>query len=385
MKTFHCDQCSQQVFFENILCERCGSMLGYLSDLRDISAFEPVEPDQWRSLNPQAGQRLYRKCDNYSQHNVCNWMIPAESTDTLCSSCQLTQTIPALSVAPNIERWYKLERAKRRLLYSLASLKLPIVSKRDEPQQGLAFEFLAAAGPGKGVLTGHDEGLITLNIAEADDAHREQVRTAMNEPYRTLLGHFRHESGHYYFMRIMSDPAVLEQFRAYFGDERVSYADSLERHYKQGPAPQWEQSFVSAYASSHPWEDWAETWAHYLHLSDTLETAHACGLALNPHSDDEPSIEAPPPGVDITWFEKMIDQWFALTYVLNSLNRSLGMPDGYPFTLAPPVVEKLRFVHDVIHGNRLRPPKFKALNQTNPTIQTNPTTQTNLANQANQG
>src|ERR1700724_4921373 len=143
MKTFHCDQCGQQVFFENIRCERCGCMLGYLSDLRDISAFEPVEPDLWRSLNRQAGQRLYRMCENYSRHNVCNWMIPAESADPLCSSCQLTQTIPALSVAPNLERWYKLELAKRRLLYSLASLNLPIISKRDDPQHGLAFKFLA--------------------------------------------------------------------------------------------------------------------------------------------------------------------------------------------------------------------------------------------------
>jgi hypothetical protein len=356
MKTFHCDQCNQQVFFENIRCERCGCMLGYLSDLRDISAFEPVEPDLWRSLNRQAGQRLYRMCENYSRHNVCNWMIPAESADPLCSSCQLTQTIPALSVAPNLERWYKLELAKRRLLYSLASLNLPIISKRDDPQHGLAFEFLAQV-PGNGVLTGHDQGLITLNIAEADEAQREQIRAAMNEPYRTLLGHFRHESGHYYFMLLMREAAELERFRQCFGDDRASYADSLERHYQTGPAPQWDQSFVSAYASAHPWEDWAETWAHYLHMSDTLETAHACGLALTPQSAQEPSIAPEPPGVEITCFETMVDQWFALTYVLNSLNRSLGMRDGYPFTLAPPVIDKLRFVHDVIHSKRWQQPQ----------------------------
>jgi len=350
MKTFHCDQCGQQVFFENILCERCGCMLGYLSDLRDISAFEPVEPDQWRSLNPQAGKRLYRKCENYSQHNVCNWMIPADCDDPLCGSCQLTQTIPTLSVEPNAERWYKLELAKRRLLYSLTALNLPIVSKRDDPQRGIAFEFLAATDPCKGVLTGHDEGLITLNIAEADDAQREQIRTAMNEPYRTLLGHFRHECGHYYFMLLMTDEADLERFRALFGDDRADYGESLQRYYNEGPAAQWDQSFVSAYASAHPWEDWAETWAHYLHMSDALETAHACGLALNPRRAQEPSIKLEPSGVEVTSFEKMTDQWFALTYVLNSLNRSLGMPDGYPFTLAPPVIGKLHFVHNVIHS-----------------------------------
>lgn len=348
MKIFHCDQCGQQVFFENIRCERCGCMLGYLSDIHDISAFEPAGDGLWRSLNRQAAKRLYRMCGNYAIENVCNWMIAAESEDALCQSCQLTHVIPALNLEQNRGYWYKLEQAKRRLLYNLASLNLPLVSKRDDPEYGLAFEFLEENGSGEGVLTGHDEGVITLNIAEADDAQRERIRSAMKEPYRTLLGHFRHESGHYYFMCLIRSEAQFAAFRAYFGDEREDYAESLERHYRDGPMPNWEQSYISAYATSHPWEDWAETWAHYLHMTATLETAHACGVMLTPQSPWQPALVMTPPDAPSSSFETMIEQWFPLTYVLNSLNRSLGMPDGYPFTLQPPVIAKLRFVHDTI-------------------------------------
>jgi len=348
MKIFHCDQCGQQVFSENVLCERCGCTLGYLSDIRDISAFEPAGDGLWRSLNRNAASHLYRKCDNYAIQNVCNWMIPAGCSDTLCQSCQLTHVIPALNYDQNRAYWYKLEQAKRRLLYNLVSLNLPIVSKRDDPEYGLAFEFLEETQVGEGVLTGHDDGLITVNIAEADDAQRERIRTAMKEPYRTLLGHFRHESGHYYFMRLIHSDQQFNAFRAHFGDERIDYAESLERYYRDGPAPQWEQSYISAYATSHPWEDWAETWAHYLHMVATLETAHACGVTLTPHSPWLPPVVMTHPDCPTSSFETMIEQWFPLTYVMNSLNRSLGMPDGYPFTLQQAVIAKLRFVHDTI-------------------------------------
>lgn len=350
MKIFHCGRCGQQVFFENIRCERCGSTLGYLNDSHDMGTFEPAGDGLWRSLNPRAASHLYRKCDNYAIENVCNWMVPAGGSDGLCLSCQLTHVIPVLNQAGNRAYWFKLEQAKRRLLYNLASLDLPIISKRDDPEQGLAFEFLEEIRIGEGVLTGHDSGMITLNIAEADDAQRERIRSSMREPYRTLLGHFRHESGHYYFMRLIRSGQQLHAFRACFGDERENYVDSLERHYRDGPTPQWEESYVSAYATSHPWEDWAETWAHYLHMAATLETAHACGIVLTSKSPWLPPMVMGNPGASTSSFETMIEQWFPLTDVLNNLNRSMGMPDAYPFTLQSPAIAKLRFVHETIEA-----------------------------------
>jgi hypothetical protein len=262
--------------------------------------------------------------------------------------------IPDLSQPGHKEAWYRLEVAKRRLLYSLLSLGLPVVGKDDDPAHGLAFEFLADPGPGAAaaapVLTGHQDGVITLNIAEADDAEREKRRLQLHEPYRTVLGHFRHEIGHYYWDRLVKDRDWIAGFRQRFGDERADYGQALDRHYRQGEPPDWPDHFISGYASSHPWEDWAETWAHYLHMIDALETAASCGLVLQPRRSDEPTLNpnvvldgGRPPSFDST-----VESWFALAYVLNNLNRGFGLQDAYPFVLSPPVIEKLRFVHDVI-------------------------------------
>lgn len=348
MKTFHCNRCSQRVFFENVRCERCEALLGYLPQLRAISAFEDAGEARWRSLHPQADGALYKQCHNYAVENVCNWMIPADSPDTLCRACQLTRTIPNLSTPDNRLYWYRLEVAKRRLLYTLAELGLDVKSRRQDPQQGLAFEFLEDSGDGSRVMTGHDNGLITLNIAEADDAHREKVRTAMGEPYRTLLGHFRHETGHYYFSRLIeNNPRWLPAFRELFGDERANYGDALDNYYRVGAPADWQASYISAYATMHPWEDWAETWAHYLMIVDVLDTSTAYGIALFSDDPREPTLTDRTP-VENASFDTLMKRWFPLTYALNGLNRSLGMPDGYPFALAAPVVDKLRFVHRVI-------------------------------------
>ena len=84
-------------------------------------------------------------------------------------------------------------------------------------------------------------------------------------------------------------------------------------------------------------------------MTDTLETAAACGLSLRPPRADEPSLKRrPADGQPRASFDRMIDDWFPLTYVLNNLNRGLGLPDGYPFVLSPPAIEKLRFVHETI-------------------------------------
>jgi len=203
-------------------------------------------------------------------------------------------------------------------------------------------------GPGTApVNTGHADGIITINIAEADDAERERRRRQLYEPYRTLLGHFRHESGHYYWDLLIKNSPRINAFRETFGEERSDYRAALERYYQSGPSTEWAKDFVSAYASAHPWEDWAETWAHYLHMADTLEIARACGLSLRPHRPDEPALAAAigPGHGDPMAFDELTKRWFSLTYVLNNLNRSLGQPDGYPFVLSNAVIDKLRVVH----------------------------------------
>jgi hypothetical protein len=269
----------------------------------------------------------------------------------LCESCRLTRVIPDLSQSQQIALWYRLEAAKRRLIYSLMRLGLPLVGKHEDSHNGLVFEFRAdtplASPP---VLTGHNNGVITLNVAEADDVERTKRRQELNEPYRTLLGHFRHESGHYYWDRLIKDSERIDEFRQLFGDEREDYGAAVQRHYQKGAPADWHKRFVSAYASMHAWEDWAETWAHYLHMVDTQETAISCGVSLHPPRADEPALTPEPTLADSRSrsFEQILHAWFPLTYLINNLNRGLGMPDAYPFVLPPPAIDKLRFVHDTV-------------------------------------
>lgn len=353
MKTFRCSKCSQLVFFENVVCERCTSLLGYVSELGETCAFEPAGEGLWRNLHPDVQDRLYRQCHNYAVENVCNGMIPADDDASLCAACALTQVIPDLTEPGHRLLWYRLETAKRRLLYTLLMLGLPVEPQGQEPGRGMSFVFKQST-EAEPVMTGHAQGVITVNLAEADDATRERIRSELDEPYRTLLGHFRHEIGHYYFDRLVSGTRWNEPFRERFGDERADYQASLDRHYTQGPPQDWEATYISEYATMHPWEDWAETWAHYLHIVDTLDTATACGLVLAPADTLLPQL-SDQTSVDEASFTNLIGRWFPLTYALNSLNRSMGMPDAYPFALASPVIDKLRFVHDVVAASREQP------------------------------
>jgi hypothetical protein len=349
MKVFHCDHCGQLLFFENVTCVSCGRALAYVPELMEVASLDPIGNGLWKS--PLTGETL-RLCENYSKQNVCNWALAADDPNALCRACRLTRTIPNLSRPGNDRLWYKLEVAKRRLVYTLDQLRLPIENKAECPDRGLAFELLEDPEPGAPtVLTGHADGIITVNIAEADDAERVKRRIALNEPYRTLLGHFRHESGHYYWDRLIRDSPRLEAFRTIFGDERADYAEAMRRHYESAPVG-WQDAYVSAYATMHPWEDWAETWAHYLHITDTLETAAACGMSIKPRRKDEPRISSVPDPVSggRVSFDKMMDSWGTITYVLNNLNRGLGTDDAYPFVLSAPPVRKLRFVHETIAG-----------------------------------
>jgi hypothetical protein len=356
MKVFHCGHCDQLVFFENVACVNCGNTLAYLPDRNELGTLEPAGADLWRLLAPQEKDRNYRLCLNYSQENVCNWAMPVDDPNPYCRSCRLNRVIPNLSQPGTRDAWARLEAAKRRLLYSLLSLDLPVFSKALDPHRGLAFEFLADPPPGTSgatpVKTGHLNGLITINLAEADDAEREKRRLQMHEPYRTLLGHFRHEGGHYYWDRLIQGSGWIGRFRQVFGDERQDYGEMLARHHQRGARPDWANSYISAYASAHPWEDWAETWAHYLHITDTLETALACGLSLGPSHSNEPEWkpEEDEAGQQLASFDKMLEGWFPLTYVLNNLNRCMGLQDAYPFILHAPVLDKLLFVHELVRA-----------------------------------
>ncbi len=350
MRVFHCDHCGHLLFFENTTCVACGHLVAYLPDLQLIGSLDRADDAVWRSpLDKASG--TYRLCRNYESEQVCNWAIADGDDNPLCLSCRLTRVTPALDMPGHREAWYRLEVAKRRLLVTVFALNLPVRGRHDDAERGLTFEFKADPHDGSAppVMTGHDNGVITINIAEADDAERERRRVSMHEPYRTLLGHMRHESGHYYWIRLVEGGPAQDRFRELFGDERRDYAEALRTHYANGASADWPDRFISAYASAHPWEDWAETWAHYLHMVDTLDTAASCGLSLRPSRADEPALSEPPPAAaGPATFDQLIDSWFPVTYALNNLNRGMGLSDAYPFVLAPPALEKLRFVHDTI-------------------------------------
>ncbi|AMS13343.1 hypothetical protein A3218_03135 [Pseudomonas chlororaphis] len=350
-KVWRC-RCGQSLFFRNSQCLACSAALGYQPEQSRLSSLQPgPEADTWRlDVDPQAG--LFRRCANLDTPAACNWLLPAHGAATLCVACRLNRTIPDLGVPENPERWRMVEIAKRRLVAQLVSLGLPLIAKAEDEEAGLAFDFLGVDLQGRAPMTGHANGLITLDIKEADDAYREQVRVQMREPYRTLLGHFRHEVGHYYWDRLIAGSHWLEPCRALFGDERASYAEALDRHYQQGAPNDWSQTYVSAYATMHPWEDWAETWAHYLHMMDAVDTALGFGMSAR-----EMDFDYQPFPLDTLYdpqhpggpaFLSFVNAWIELAGMLNELSRSMGQPDFYPFILPPAVIAKLHFIHLVI-------------------------------------
>lgn len=356
-------RCGRPVFFRNSQCLACGTALGYAPERRLLLPIEPAEGEAgwWRAT--LAGGRLsaarWRRCSNLDAAAGCNWLIAATDRqlrdhpgEPLCKACRLTRTLPDLSQPDNALRWRAIGLAQRRLVATLIALGLPVESRGEDPQRGLAFDLLRAPPGGPAVVTGHAGGLITLDVEEADDSTRERRRHELHEPYRTLLGHLRHESGHYYWWRLVEDSPWIEPFRRVFGDERADYAAALQRHYAEGPPADWNARHVSAYASSHPWEDWAETWAHYLHLVDTLDTARSFGLdserveldyeRFGPEVLTGSGDPAPQPFLDL------VNGWMELTGVLNELSRAMGLHDFYPFVLSATTLRKLHLVHRVV-------------------------------------
>lgn len=281
----------------------------------------------------------------------------------MCRACRLNRTIPDLADASQPDSaylWGRVELAKRRLVSSLITLGLPVASRMSEDtMRGLVFDFLRSPINGPHVMTGHDTGLITLNVDEADDAKREAVRKALREPYRTLLGHFRHEVGHYYWDRLVAGTPWMDGFHQLFGDESIDYLGALRRNYEEGPLADWPLHFVSAYASTHPWEDWAECWAHYLHMRDTVDTALSFGLSV-----EQLDLEFTPFTIDALYqpehvgagqFLVFLNHWTRLTTLVNEMSRSMGQPDFYPFVLARDVVAKLHFIHLVVSASGQSP------------------------------
>ncbi|RZL63120.1 MAG: hypothetical protein EOP81_13865 [Variovorax sp.] len=372
-RAYQC-QCGRPIFLGNSQCLACQTPLGYVAERLGVvplqpAAFEGAEPDTWTVFGDTNG-KAYRRCNNLMTAASCNWMAPAprEGDDPsfnvnglaagFCLSCSVTRTIPDQSVEGNGRQWRKLEQAKRRLISQLLALGLPVVSRHADAVHGLAFDFLSNMPGGPHVLTGHEMGVITLNAEEAEDAVRERIRAEMREPYRTLLGHFRHEIGHYYWDLLVLPTPWIDAFRALFGDERADYATALQQHYEQGPQPDWANRFVTSYASSHPWEDWAETWAHYLHMADTADTAMSFGVDATRAELASDLFDMAdlwqPEHPDAAKFLDFLNGWVRLTNVLNELSRSMGQPDYYPFVLPRAAVGKLQFVHQVITEQRQR-------------------------------
>lgn len=338
MRAFICDSCGSPLFFENDTCLSCGHTVGFRPDTLGMCTSET------------AAAAGFRPCRNWTEHAACNWFVLGpESSSEYCLACSLNEVVPDLDDAKRRQLWIDTERAKRRLLFTLLELGLPLLGFGDK--RPLRFRLLADARVDTGALdpppeapvyTGHENGCLTLNVVEADDAHRELLRQRLNERYRTMLGHLRHEIGHFYWYALIDGTPLVPAFRKLFGDETADYAEALRRNYDVGPAPDWQASYVSAYASAHPWEDFAETWAHYIHIVDTLETANASGVAL-----DGRALRSPLPLTAERPFAAVLEDWRPLAVCLNQLNRSMGMPDAYPFVLTERVQDKLEFVHDV--------------------------------------
>ncbi len=342
MQRFTCE-CGNVLFFGSSTCLKCGNQVGY----------DPQRSTMLR-LQPGGGMKL---CDNGVKYGVCNWLLPSDSGALLCMSCRMNRTIPDLSAERNRTLWGRTETAKRRLLYTLLRLGMTLPSKTENPKTGLAFDTVSTLSNPE-VTTGHLNGIITVNLEEADDTYRQFNRQQLGESSRTLLGHFRHESAHYLWQRNLSelawdDPLRLA-FRERFGDEWLDYASALSTHYERGAPVGWEQSFITGYAASHPWEDWAETWSHYLQITDGLETCESLGIQvqfialplvmLPGEAGTLPSM-LPQSGVADGEFLARLQRWMCLSTVLNEIAFSLGEPALYPFVISVRVAQKLRLAH----------------------------------------
>ena len=295
-----------------------------------------VDVGDGRFVDVRTPERSWRRCATSSVTD-CNWLVDADDAGGLCEACALTRTRPADGDREGLAEYVEAERAKRRLLFQLYQLNLPVGRRDEVAESGLAFDLLSSTSTK--VVTGHDDGVITLDLAEVDDQHRETLRRQLGEPYRTVLGHFRHEIGHYFWPLLVTDDQLLTACRSLFGDDRADYAEAVQKHYASSDFDDlsWTDEHISRYATMHPYEDWAETFAHYLHILDVLETARSFDIAPGIVEAGEAAV-----------FGEVVDSWLSLAYGLNQINRSMGRSDLYPFVLTPAVIRKLSFIDGLV-------------------------------------
>ena len=379
MRIFSCPACRHVIYFDSDTCMNCGVGLAFsrarhamvaLADGQPGTATPPADPTA--AATPPDGAR---PCLN---RNIgCNW-IAAPGGD-FCDACLLVRHVPDV-IDANVSGYLRdTGTAVRRLAYQLDDLGLPIVTHWQKPDGGLAFD-LDASTDDKKVMIGHLNGIITIDITEAQDSHREALRALLDEQYRTMLGHFRHEIGHYYWQALVAPRAEwLAEFREVFGDERQDYGAALDAHYGQdGGQSSWQDAFISQYARTHPWEDFAETFAHFLHITDTLQTAAAHGMQMptipgdwppeveavmvsvphiDPVQDAEQAVRDSAVPLDAeqagdTGMRQILGEWLPLAAALNEVNRAMGKRDLYPFIIPGAVAHKLAYVLRLVTASR---------------------------------
>jgi hypothetical protein len=383
MKTFKCDcENNQILFFESSTCIACERVVGVDDNFDKVETYN-LDKKSGYYFKTNQSEVHYQKCDNNANYHICNGMVnmntfePVPNKDeVLCFACRFNETIPDLSIAEHIPLWKKMEIAKRRAIYTLKALSLPLQNIRQNPKSGLSFDFttdrdvsdhfVSKLDDQETVFTGHDNGHITINLAEADEVARSNIKHVLKEHYRTLLGHFRHELGHYYFEKLIAKSKKKHQLcKKYFGDDELDYQEALKKHYEKGAPKDWKDNFISEYATMHPYEDWAETWAHYMHIMDTLETAKNFNItgSIGDSSDsgNVGDLKLPQSSYFFssqTSITSILDTWMDFSVILNSLNRSMGMNDAYPFVLTQSVRTKLSFIHHAIHNKLDRMPEL---------------------------
>jgi hypothetical protein len=309
---------------------------------------------------------LFRFCAN-ADVDGSNWLVSADDTNPLAIPARYNRAIPNTDSPAGLERFRKIGAAQRHLFYSILRFGLPCPTRSDDPESGLVFDFLEDTKDEHGqpvpAVTGHEDGLISLRAAEADDVIRESVRVSMGEPYRSLLGHFRHEIGHFFFQQLVEGSTMLDEARDLFGDEREDYKTALQRNYRDGPPSDWQQRYISTYASCHPSEDFAECWAHFFHVVDTLESVGAFGLSIRPprHHDLDADVGFDPYRAESA--HQLVAAWVPISLALNMFQRSMGSRDVYPFVLPSPVVEKLDFINRLITRARASTSVQEGFNQ----------------------
>jgi hypothetical protein len=329
MRRFECGVCGSAISFTSSECETCGTALGFLVPAGAVVPLKEAGGATF-TMSPASiaddQPPLLWRCLNFAWG--CNWMLPADAGDVWCESCRLTRGRPDETSIDAVLAWSGAEQAKRRLIYQLRTLGLPVGRPSNGNDEGVVFDLVYL--PESEGVTGHRPGVVTLDLREVDDRFRESTRVSLGEADRTVIGHLRHEIGHHYWALLVGRAGAEEEFRQLFGDERSDYQSALRDHYEH-PGRVVDDDHISLYATAHPSEDWAETFAHYLHMRDGLESAAAFGLI----ADDVPTAST----------ESMVAEWQQLTRAVNEIAVGLGHARPYPFEITSEVTAKLDFVH----------------------------------------